>query len=52
MTIIHSDINVKTLSLGHGGKFEKKKKLFIFSAPKDLPQNLLEYFTRVFNHPV
>jgi hypothetical protein len=46
--LLASDINVKTSSLENGD--ESKEKLFIFSAPNNLPNNLLKYCTRALNH--
>jgi hypothetical protein len=38
------DINVKMSKLGNGGESEKKKT---FSAPDDLPNNVLKYCSRI-----
>jgi hypothetical protein len=45
ITIIQSDINEETSSLGNGRKSENM--LFTFSAPNDLPHNLLKHCNRV-----
>jgi hypothetical protein len=50
ITIIHSDINVKTLALGNG--YESHTKLCTFSAPNDLPNSHLKYCARALNHSV
>jgi hypothetical protein len=43
----------KTPSPGNRGKSKRKKKtVFTYCAPNDLPNNLLKYRTRAFNHPV
>jgi hypothetical protein len=42
---------VEKSSLKNSGISGKKKKLFTFSAPNDLPNKLLAYFIRAMNNP-
>jgi hypothetical protein len=44
------DINIKTSSLGKDG--ESVKPSSTFSAPNDLPNNLIRYCIRALNPPV
>jgi hypothetical protein len=50
ITIIHSDINVTALLLGNGDESERRV-VYIFLS-NDLPNSLLQYFSRDMNHPV